>query len=117
MFLTLNDMIDDEKKIFVLKALHKELRDVANEAELIFVKYKKSNCYIDVMKIFRSRREKIAKTTKQPFAKDGLKIPIPYKMMALHDTIEIILDGLCLKIFLMEKVFLRGKKKRTLKLA
>ena len=40
------------------------------------------------MKKFRSRRENIAKTTKQPFAKDGLKIPIPYKMMALHDTIE-----------------------------
>ena len=72
-----------KRKKIVLKALHKELRDVANEAELIFVKYKKSNCYVDVMKIFRSRRENIAKTTK-----DGLKIPIPYKMMALHDTIE-----------------------------
>ena len=88
MFLALNDMIDDEKKNFVLKALHKKLRDVANEAKLIFAKYRKNNCYIDVMKIFRSRRENIAKTTKKPFAKDGLKIPIPYKMMALHDTIE-----------------------------
>ena len=88
MFLALHDMINDEKKKIVLKALHEELRDVANEAKLIFAKYKFFNCYIDVMKIFRSRRENIAKTTKQPFAKDGLKIPIPYKMMALHDTIE-----------------------------
>ena len=35
MFLALNDMIDDENKFFVLKALHKELRDVANEAKLL----------------------------------------------------------------------------------
>ena len=34
MFLALNDMINDEKKKFVLKALYKELRDVANEAKL-----------------------------------------------------------------------------------
>ena len=40
------------KTIFVLKALHKELRDVANEAKLILAKYKKVNCYIDVMKKF-----------------------------------------------------------------
>ena len=53
-------MIDDERKKIVLKALRKELRDVANEAKLIFAKYKKCNCYIDVIKIFRSRRENIA---------------------------------------------------------
>ena len=39
-FLALHDMINDEKKKFVLKALHEELRDVADEAKLIFAKYK-----------------------------------------------------------------------------
>jgi hypothetical protein len=88
MFLALHDMKNGEKKDFVLETLHEELGDGAKEARMIFAKYKMFDCYTDVMKILRTRRENRAKYSNQPFAKNGLKIPIPYKMMALHDTLE-----------------------------
>jgi hypothetical protein len=72
MFLKLYDIEDPEKKAFILETLRIEFRNVAIEARKVFKKFNKLGSLVEVVGI--------------PI--EGTKIPIPYKLMGIHDALE-----------------------------
>jgi hypothetical protein len=99
MFLKLHDIEDSEKKYFILETLRREFRDVAIEARKVFEHFN----------ILGSRVNVVGTT------KEDIKVPIPCKLVGLHEALERILIGLFLKTLLMEvvnpRVFIRDLQK------
>jgi hypothetical protein len=89
MFLKLHDIEDSKKKDFILETLRREFRDVAIEARKVFEHF---NMLGSPVKFFG--------TTKEDF-----KVPIPCKLVGMHEALEKKLIGFVLKIFLMKVVY------------
>jgi hypothetical protein len=87
MFLKLHDIEDSENRDFILETLRKEFRDVLIEARKVFELFNMLGSLIDVVG-----------TNKE------IKVPIPFKLIGMHEALERILIGLFLKTLLMKVV-------------
>jgi hypothetical protein len=85
MFLKLHDIEDSKKKDFILKTLRREFIDVAIEARKVFERFNMLGAPVNVVG-----------TKNKDF-----KVPIPCKLVGLHEALKIILIGFALKIFLV----------------
>jgi hypothetical protein len=72
MFRKLHDIKDSEKKDFILETLHREFRDVAIEARKVFECF---NMLGSCVAIVGTNKEEI-------------KVPIPSKLLGLHEALE-----------------------------
>jgi hypothetical protein len=79
MFLKLHDIEDLEKKDFILETLHREFRDVAIEARKVFKSFNMLGSRVEVVG-----------TNKEEF-----KVPIPCKLLGLHEAFEKNFDWIC----------------------
>jgi hypothetical protein len=79
MFLKLHDIEDSEKKDFILETLRGEFRDVAIEARKVFECFNMLGSPINVVG-----------TTKE-----DIKVPIPCKLVGLHEALEKNFDWIC----------------------
>jgi hypothetical protein len=82
MFLKLHEVEDDEKRDFILETLLKEFRDVVIEARKVFDRFKMLGSCVDVT----GTLEKIDKT--KPENREEIKIPIPFKLIGMHEALE-----------------------------
>jgi hypothetical protein len=82
MFLKLYDVEDTEKRDFILETLHKEFRDVVIEARKVFDRFNMLGSCVDVIGTF----EKIDKN--EPKNGEEIKIPIPFKLLGMHEALE-----------------------------
>jgi hypothetical protein len=80
MFLKLHDVKGAEKKDFILETLRKEFRDIVIEARKVFDCFNILGSCVDV---FGTNGEEI-------------KIPIPFKLLGMHEALEKNLIGLFL---------------------
>jgi hypothetical protein len=76
MFLKLHDIEDSGKKDFILETLHREFRDVVIEARKVFEHFN----------MLGSRVEVVGTN------KEEIKIPIPFKLVGLHEALEKTFD-------------------------
>jgi hypothetical protein len=81
MFLKLHDIEDPEKKAFILETLRIEFRDVANEARKVFKHFNKLGSPVEVVG-----------TPNEDF-----RVPIPYKLVRIHDALENNFNWICPK--------------------
>jgi hypothetical protein len=81
MFLKLHDIEDSEKKDFILETLRREFRDVAIEARKVFERFNMLGALINVVG-----------TNKEDF-----KVPVPCKLVGLHEALEKNFDWICPK--------------------
>jgi hypothetical protein len=81
MFLKLHDIEDSEKKDFILETLRREFRDVAIEARKVFKRFNMLGSPVNVVG-----------TTK-----DETQVPIPSKLLGLHEAFENNFDWICPK--------------------
>jgi hypothetical protein len=72
MFLKLHDVEDSKKKDFILETLHREFRDIVIEAREVFERFN----------MLGSRVEVVGTT------KEEIKVPIPFKLVGLHEALE-----------------------------
>jgi hypothetical protein len=72
MFLKLHDIEDSVKKDFILETLCREFRDVVIEAKKVFERFN----------MLGSRVEVVGTN------KDKIKVPIPFKLVGLHEALE-----------------------------
>jgi hypothetical protein len=72
MFLKLHDIEDSEKKDFILETLRREFRDVVIEARKVFEHFN----------MLGSRVEVVGTN------KEEIKVPIPFKLVGLHEALE-----------------------------
>jgi hypothetical protein len=79
MFLKLHDIEDYEKKDFILETLRKEFRDVVIEARKVFEHFNMLDSPVNVVG-----------TTKE-----DIKVPIPSKLLGLHEALENNFDWIC----------------------
>jgi hypothetical protein len=79
MFLKLHDIEDSEKKDFTLETLHREFRDVPIEARKFF---KHFNMLSSPVNVVGTNNEDI-------------KVPIPSKLLGLHEALENNFDWIC----------------------
>jgi hypothetical protein len=79
MFLKLHDIEDSEKKDFILETLRREFRDVAIEAGNVFERFNMLGSPINVVG-----------TNNEDF-----KVPIPCKLVGLHEALEKNFDWIC----------------------
>jgi hypothetical protein len=79
MFLKLHDIADSEKKDFILETLRREFRDVAIEARKVFERFNMLGSPVNVVG-----------TTKE-----DIKVPIPCKLVGLHEALEKNFDWIC----------------------
>jgi hypothetical protein len=79
MFLKLHDIEDSEKKDFILETLRREFRDVAIEARKVFEHFNMFGSPVNVVG-----------TTKE-----DIKVPIPCKLVGLHEALENNFDWIC----------------------
>jgi hypothetical protein len=79
MFLKLHDIEDSEKKDFILETLRIEFRDVVIEARKVFEHFN----------MLGSRVEVVGTT------KEDIKVPIPCKLVGLHEDLEENFDWIC----------------------
>jgi hypothetical protein len=89
MFLKLHEIEDPEKKAFILETLHIEFRDVAIEARKVFKKFNKLGSPVEVVGI----------------PNEDFRVPIPYKLVGIHDAWEKNFSWICPKTFLMKVVY------------
>jgi hypothetical protein len=78
-FLKLHDIEDSEKKDFILETLRREFRDVAIEARKVFECFNMLGSPVNVLG-----------TTKE-----DIKVPIPCKLVGLHEALEKNFDWFC----------------------
>jgi hypothetical protein len=71
MFPKLHDIEDSEKKFFILETLHREFRDVI-EPRKVFERFN----------MLGSRVEVVGTN------KEEIKVPIPFKLVGLHEALE-----------------------------
>jgi hypothetical protein len=81
MFLKLHDDQDTEKRDFILETLHKEFRDVVIEARKVFDHFNMPGSCVDVI----GTLEKMDKTKPNG---EAIKIPIPFKLLGMHEALE-----------------------------
>jgi hypothetical protein len=79
MFLKLHDIEDSEKKDFILETLRREFRDVVIEARKVFERFNMLGSPV-----------KVVGTTNKNF-----KVPIPSKLLGLHEAFENNFDWIC----------------------
>jgi hypothetical protein len=79
MFLKLHDTEDSEKKDFILETLHREFRDVVIDARKVFERFN----------MLGSRVEVVGTN------KEEIKVPIPCKLVGLHEALEKNFDWIC----------------------
>jgi hypothetical protein len=79
MFLKLHDIEDPKKKVFILETMHREFRDVTIKARKVFKHFNKLGSHIEVVD-----------TTKEDF-----KVPIPCKLIGLHEALEKNFNWIC----------------------
>jgi hypothetical protein len=72
MFLKLHDIEDSENKDFILETLRKEFRDVVIEARKVFEHFN----------MLGSRVEVVGTN------KEEIKVPIPFKLVGMHEALE-----------------------------
>jgi hypothetical protein len=72
MFLKLHDIEDSKKKDFILKTLRKEFRDVVIEARKVFEHFNMLGSRVDVVGT----------------NKEEIKVPIPFKLVGMHEALE-----------------------------
>jgi hypothetical protein len=80
MFLNLHDIEDPEKKAFVLETLRIEFKDVAIEAREVFKKINKLGSPVEVVG-----------------APNDFRVPIPCKLLGIHDALEKNFGWICPK--------------------
>jgi hypothetical protein len=80
MFLKLHDIEDPKKKAFILETLCIEFRDVAIEARKVFEKFNKLGSPVEVVGIPNDSR-----------------MPIPCKLVGIHDALENNFSWICPK--------------------
>jgi hypothetical protein len=80
LFLNLHDVEDIEKRDFILETLLKEFGDVAVEARKVFDRFKMLGSCLDVI----SDLEKLGNKPN----KEEIKIPIPFKLVLMHEALE-----------------------------
>jgi hypothetical protein len=102
MFLKLHDIEDSQKKDFILETLRREFRDVVIEARKVFEHFN----------MLGSRVEVIGTN------KEEIKVPIPCKLVGLHEALEKNFDWICPKNLFDErsepKSFHKGSSKTYL---
>ena len=74
MFLKLNEIEEEEKKDFILATILNEFKDVAEEARKVFTQFNKLGSNIDVEGMLEN--------------KDKTKVPIPFKLIGMHEALE-----------------------------
>jgi hypothetical protein len=79
MFLKLHDIKDSEKKAFILETLRREFSDVVIKARKVFKHFNKLGSHVEIVG-----------TTKEDF-----KVPIPYKLVELHEALEKNFNWIC----------------------
>jgi hypothetical protein len=79
MFLKLHDIEDSKKKDFILETLRREFRDVVIEAMKVFKHFNMLGSSVNVVG-----------TTKEE-----TKVPIPSKLLGLHEALENNFDWIC----------------------
>jgi hypothetical protein len=79
MFLKLHGIEDPEKKAFILETMHREFRDVAIKARKVCKHFNKLGSHVEVVG-----------TTKEDF-----KVPIPCKLVGLHEALEKNFNWIC----------------------
>jgi hypothetical protein len=79
MFLKLHDIEDSEKKDFILETLRREFRDFVIEARKVFEHFNMLGSPVNVVG-----------TTKEE-----TKVPIPSKLLGLHEALENNFDWIC----------------------
>jgi hypothetical protein len=72
MFLKLHDIEDSKKKDFILETLHREFRDVVIEARKVFERFNMLGSRVNVVGT----------------NKEEIKVPIPCKLVGLHEALE-----------------------------
>jgi hypothetical protein len=86
MFLKLHDIEDSEKKAFILETLRREFKYVVIEARKVFEHFNKLGSHVEVVG-----------TTKEDF-----KVPVPCKLVGMHEALEKNFEWICLKNFFDE---------------
>jgi hypothetical protein len=79
MFLKLHDIEDSEKKDFILETLHREFRDVVIEARKVFEHFNMLGSCVEVVGTNN----------------EDIKVPIPCKLVGLHEALEKNFDWIC----------------------
>jgi hypothetical protein len=79
MFLKLHDIEDSEKKDFILDTLRREFRDVVIEARKVFEHFNMLGSCVEVVGT----------------NKEEIKVPIPCKLVGLHEALEKNFDWIC----------------------
>jgi hypothetical protein len=87
MFLKLLYIEDSEKKDFILETLRREFRDVVIEARKVFERFN----------MLGSRVEFVGTN------KEEIKVPIPCKLVGLHEALEKNFDWICPKNLFYER--------------
>jgi hypothetical protein len=83
MFLKLHDIEDSKKKDFILETLCREFRDVVIEARKVFERFNMLGSRVEVV---GTKNEEI-------------KVPIPSKLLGLHEALENNFDWICPDFF------------------
>jgi hypothetical protein len=81
MFVKLHDIEDSEKKDFILETLRREFRDIVIEARKVFERFNMLGSPV-----------KVVGTTKEDF-----KVPIPCKLVGIHEALEKNFNWICPK--------------------
>jgi hypothetical protein len=81
MFLKLHDIEDSEKKDFILEALRREFRDVAIKDRKFFEHFNMLGSPVNVVGTNN----------------EDIKVPIPCKLVGLHEALEKNFDWICPK--------------------
>ena len=79
MFLNLDNIKDIKKREFILETLFKEFVDVANEARKVFDRFKIVGSCVDVISTLDKTK---------PKNEEEIKIPIPFKLVGMHEALE-----------------------------
>jgi hypothetical protein len=100
MFLRLHDIEDSEKKDFILETLRREFRDVVIKARKVFEHFTMLGSRVDVVGT----------------NKEEIKVPIPFKLVGMHEAFEKNFDWIVPETLLMKVVNPRVFLKDLLKL-
>jgi hypothetical protein len=79
MFLKLHDIEDSEKKDFILETLRREFRDVVIEYRKVFAHFNILGSHVEVVGTNN----------------EDIKVPIPCKLVGLHEALEKNFDWIC----------------------
>jgi hypothetical protein len=79
MFLKLHDVEDSKKRDFILETLCKEFRDVVIEAQKVFDFFNMHGSCVDAIGTLDKTKPKKG---------EEIKIPIPFKLVGMHEALE-----------------------------